>query len=314
MIHHVCRNIPQEYDEPDFPGGILLTGTMHTLLAITISICIRFAPFVLAFPLLAHASLPQSSSVPGGVAVIPLGSVNTDSDLPQAWLGEQPVLVTSDQDQWYAVVGLSLDIAPGAHQLRVQIDGETKEQDFMVGTKDYPEQRITIKDKSKVQLSPEDEARAVSEIAVILDLKHYWRDAQDTDLAFVLPAKGRLSGHFGLRRIFNGEPRSPHAGLDMAVAQGTPVKSSAQGRVLAVDDYFFNGKTIFVDHGNGLITMYCHLDRFDVKAGETVSKGQQIGLSGKTGRATGPHLHWSVILNGAMVDPELFIPAKRRRQ
>jgi len=314
MIHHVCRTIPQEYDEPDLPGGIFLKGTMHTLLAITIRICIRFAPFVLVFPLLAHASLPQSSSVPGGVAVILLGSVNTGFDLPQAWLGEQPVLVTSEQDQWYAVVGLALDTAPGAHQLRVQIDGETKVQDFVVGTKDYPEQRITIKDKSKVQLSPEDEARAVSEIAVIMDLKHYWRDAQDTDLAFVLPADGRLSGHFGLRRIFNGEPRSPHAGLDMAVAQGTPVKASAQGRVLAVDDYFFNGKTIFVDHGNGLITMYCHLDRFDVKAGETVGKGQQIGLSGKTGRATGPHLHWSVILNGAMVDPELFIQAERRRQ
>jgi murein DD-endopeptidase MepM/ murein hydrolase activator NlpD len=89
--------------------------------------------------------------------------------------------------------------------------------------------------------------------------------------------------------------------------------SSAPGTVLAVDDYFFNGKTIFVDHGNGLITMYCHLDQFDVQAGDIVNKGQQLGLSGMTGRASGPHLHWSVILNGAMVDPALLIPAEKIR-
>jgi murein DD-endopeptidase MepM/ murein hydrolase activator NlpD len=100
----------------------------------------------------------------------------------------------------------------------------------------------------------------------------------------------------------------------VAVARGTPIKASAQGVVLAVDDYFFNGKTIFIDHGNGLITMYCHLERIDVQAGETVSKGQLLGLSGITGRATGPHLHWSIVLNGVMVDPELFIPAKHLRQ
>jgi murein DD-endopeptidase MepM/ murein hydrolase activator NlpD len=84
--------------------------------------------------------------------------------------------------------------------------------------------------------------------------------------------------------------------------------------VLAIGDYFFNGKTIFVDHGNGLITMYCHLKRIDVLTGQTVDKGQRLGLSGQTGRATGPHLHWSVILNGAMVDPELFIMAKQDHQ
>ena len=212
------------------------------------------------------------------------------------------------------MVGLSLDATPGSHQLRVTIGSVTKTLDFEVNTKNYPEQHITLEDTSKIQLSAEDEARADREIAVIQELKHHWRAAQDTDLAFILPVKGKLVGRFGLRRFFNGEPRSPHVGLDVAVARGTPIKASAQGRVLAVDDYFFNGRTIFVDHGNGLITMYCHLERIDVKAGETVRKGQRIGLSGKTGRVTGPHLHWSVVLNGVMVNPELFIPAKHRRQ
>ena len=287
---------------------------MQKLTAITLRIRFHFGLLVLAFPLLAHASLPLSSSVPGGVAVIPLSGVSAGAETPQTWLGDQPVLVTSDHDEWYAVVGLPLDITPGTHQLRVRIGGITKAQDFVVNSKDYPEQRITLKDKSKVELSAADEDRAVREIAAIRKLKLHWRAVQHTDLAFIMPVKGALSSGFGLRRFFNGEPRAPHAGLDVAVPRGTPVKASGRGKVLAVGNYFFNGKTIFIDHGDGLITMYCHLDRIGVKAGEKVNRGQRIGRSGMTGRATGPHLHWSVILNGAMVDPDLFIQAKRQRR
>jgi len=207
------------------------------------------------------------------------------------------------------VCGGRLDVTPGPQELRVQTGGISKTLDFVVNPKDYPEQRITLADKSKVELSPEDEARADREYNAIIELKHHWRAAKDTDLALILPVKGELSSQFGLRRFFNDEPRSPHSGIDLAVKRGTPVKASARGRVLAVGNYFFNGKTVFIDHGNGLITMYCHLDRISVKAGQRVRKGQRIGLSGMTGRATGPHLHLSVVLNGAMVDPELFLPA-----
>jgi len=287
------------------------------LIAIALRIC-RFVPasvfiFALAISGLAHAGLPQASNVPGGIAIIPLAGLSGSAEAPQSWLGDQPVLVTSDNNEWYAVVGLPLDITPGVHQLRVKIGDETKTLDFVVNPKDYPEQHITMEDTSKIQLSAADQARADREIAVIMELKRHWRVAQDTDLAFIMPAQGELAGRFGVHRFFNGEPRAPHAGLDVAVARGTRVKASAQGRVLAVADYFFNGKTVFLDHGNGLITMYCHLDRIDVVAGATVRKGQHIGLSGKTGRATGPHLHWSVVLNGAMVDPELFVQGKRER-
>ena len=290
---------------------------MPTFITFNCRICSWFGllffafSFAFVFTGLAHASLPLSSNVPGGIAIIPLGSVSASADTPQSWLGDQPVLVTSDQNQWVAVVGLPLDMTPGSHELRVQMSGVTKTLNIVVTPKNYPEQRITLKDKGKVQLSAENEARADREIAVIKKFKRHWRAAQDTDLAFILPVEGKLSSRFGLRRFFNEQPRAPHVGLDVAVARGTPIKASAQGQVLAIDDYFFNGKTIFLDHGNGLITMYCHLDRIDVKADETVSKGQPIGLSGETGRATGPHLHWSVVLNGAMVDPELFIPVRR---
>ncbi|HLP96877.1 MAG TPA: peptidoglycan DD-metalloendopeptidase family protein [Sideroxyarcus sp.] len=281
------------------------TAELNAYGSAMLRLCLKLALLVL--PLMAQASLPQALSVPGGIAVIPLGSVASSAAAPQAWLGEQPVLVTADKDEWYAVVGLSLNTPPGSHALQIKIAGESKTYLFEVNPKSYPEQRITIKDKGKVQLSPADAARAKREIAAIMELKRHWRSAQDTDPALLLPAEGRLGGRFGSRRFFNGEPRAPHAGLDVAVPSGTPVRASSHGVVLAVDDYFFNGKTVFLDHGNGLITMYCHLERVDVKAGDKVGKGQPLGLSGRTGRATGPHLHWSVVLNGEMIDPELLI-------
>lgn len=275
----------------------------------------RFTLFILlAFPLLAHASLPKASNVPGGVALIPLGSAPAGARKPQAWFGEQPVLVTSDQGRWYAVVGLPLDLKPGRYELSIKTEGAAKTQRFSVKNKAYPEQHITLKDSSKVDLSKEDLARTEREIGEIKQLKHHWRDAEDTDLALAMPAEGKRGSAFGLRRFFNGEPRLPHAGLDVVVDRGTPVKAGAPGQVLAANEYFFNGKTVFVDHGNGLITMYCHMDRIDVQPGQNVTKGQVLGLSGMTGRATGPHIHWSVVLNGAMVDPELFLPPDPTRE
>ena len=266
------------------------------------------AVFLLALSLPLRAlALPEESSVPGGIALVQLGAVTPNSAKPRAWLGEQPVWVSADHGQWVAVVGLALDLAPGAHNLRVD-DGELQRQvEFDVRPKNYPAQHIRLKDSSKVTLSPADEARAVAEIAEIQKLKRHWRDEDADDLQFIQPAAGRLASRFGLRRFFNGEARAPHSGLDVAIGRGTPVKATARGTVLAVDDYFFNGKTVFVDHGNGLISMVCHLDRIDVQAGDPVSQGQRVGLSGMTGRASGPHLHWSMVLNGVMVDPALFI-------
>jgi murein DD-endopeptidase MepM/ murein hydrolase activator NlpD len=267
---------------------------------------------LLALSLSVHA-LPESSNVPGGVLVLPLGSTSVIADKPPAWFEEQPVLVTAENGEWYAVVGLPLDSVPVMHELKVQLAHETVLLPFDIRPKAYPEQYVTLKDNSKVELSPADLARAEREIAAITELKQHWRKAPDTDLDFMLPAQGELGGRFGARRFFNGQMRKPHAGLDVRAEGGQPVVASAAGVVLAVEDYFFNGKTVFVDHGNGLITMYCHLRRFDVKVGQTVRKGQRVGRVGQTGRASGPHLHWSVVLNGAMVDPELFITAVQPR-
>lgn len=274
---------------------------MNTIL---ISLCA--ALFAVSLSALA---LPESSNVPGGVVVLPLGSVSAIANKPQAWFEDKPVLVTAENGQWYAVVGLPLDAEPVMHELKIQIGLDTMLQPFDIRPKAYPEQYVSLKDTSKVDLSPKDLARAEREIAAITELKQHWRAAPDTDLDFMLPAKGELGGRFGARRFFNGQMRKPHSGLDVRADSGQPVMASAAGVVLAVEDYFFNGRTVFVDHGNGLITMYCHLKRFNVKVGRKVRKGQRLGLVGQTGRASGPHLHWSVVLNGVMVDPELFIAA-----
>ena len=280
------------------PGG--LARLAFSFASLALSLVLLLAPGI-------AAALPKALSVPGGVALIPLGARISGAPAPQAWFGDQPVFVTADQDRWLAVVGIALDVPPGTQTLRVRDAAGERALSFEVTTKRYPEQHIRLKDSGKVQLAPDDEARALGEIETIRALKRHWRETAHTESDFIRPVTGRLSSRFGLRRVFNGEPRAPHVGIDLAVPRGTPVAAGAAGVVLAVDDYFFNGKTVFVDHGNGLITMYCHLDRIDVHAGDAVSGGQRLGLSGMTGRASGPHLHWSVILNGAMVDPELFL-------
>jgi murein DD-endopeptidase MepM/ murein hydrolase activator NlpD len=126
---------------------------------------------------------------------------------------------------------------------------------------------------------------------------------------FDKPVNGPLSSPFGLRRFFNGEERNPHSGLDFAAKTGTPIKTPAAGKVILTGNYFFNGKTVFVDHGQGLISMFCHLSQIDVTVGDELSRGAVLGKVGSTGRATGPHLHWNVSLNDARVDPSIFIGA-----
>jgi murein DD-endopeptidase MepM/ murein hydrolase activator NlpD len=261
------------------------------------------------------AAYPLAAPVPGGIARVRLPGVAGKTP-PLAFLGAQPVWVVAEEGHWLAIVGLALDTPEGTHSLRVTDGDNEVSVPFKVNAKNYPAQRIRLKDGSKVTLSDADETRALREIEQIQRLKAHWRAATDTDSDFLRPADGRLASRFGLRRFFNGEPRAPHSGLDFAVARGTPLNAVAGGRILAIGEYFFNGKTVFIDHGNGLITLYCHLDRIDVRAGDPIAKGQHIALSGMTGRASGPHVHWAVVLNGVMVDPELFLkqPAEKHRR
>lgn len=242
--------------------------------------------------------------VPGGVAVVDLGDA---AQRPAARYRDRPVLVLrEDGRRWIAVVGLPLTVKAGREQLQLD-DGSTRS--FAVAARHYREQRITLKNQQQVTPNAANLARIERELAVQNDAYRQFSARQPSNLLFDRPVNGPLSSPFGLRRFFNGEERNPHSGLDFAVPAGTPVKAPAAGRVILVGDYFFNGKTVFVDHGQGLISMFCHLSKVDVQLGQELPRGGVVGRVGATGRATGPHMHWNVSLNDARVDPAIFIGA-----
>ena len=260
----------------------------------------RFALVLLLSHAVTAFALPRHSPVPGGIAVIDLGPASQTA--PTARWGEQPIAIVRDNGRWFALLGIPLDTLPG--ELDIMVSGTIKR--VTVQIKNYPEQRLTIKDKRKVEPNPDDLARIEREKEVTDAIKRRFSGSPPaTD--FALPANGPLSSRFGLRRVFNGLPRNPHAGLDVAVGTGAPITAPADGVVANVGDYFFNGNTVFIDHGQGLITAYMHLSRTDVRAGQAIKKGERLGAVGATGRVTGPHLHWAVILNNTPVDPELFL-------
>lgn len=259
-----------------------------------------------ALPLRALA-LPQAEPVPGGIAIIPLEIDDGDS-VPQVYYNGARTLVMRDAGRWQAVVGIPLSVEPGEQSIQLRVNGKMLTQAFAVRDKQYATQHLTLKDKRKVEPAPEDLVRIEKETAEINAALAQWSDSAEVDTAFAPPAEGPLSSPFGLRRYFNDQPRKPHSGLDFAADMGAPVHAPAAGRVIGTGDYFFNGNTVFIDHGQGLVTMYCHLSRIAVKSGQILARGDSIGAAGMSGRATGPHLHWGVSLNRTLVDPALFLP------
>jgi murein DD-endopeptidase MepM/ murein hydrolase activator NlpD len=257
----------------------------------------------------AHALPLDITPVPGGIAVIRLpDDVNTDT---LRYSGRQ-VLVTQQDGADYAVIGLSLGTKPGRYHLQGRTTrGKALSLAFTVESKQYEEQRITIKDKRKVNPEKRDLERIGREKKKIDAALEHWSDRDRVVVDLQLPVEGVTSSPFGLRRFFNDQPRNPHSGLDIAAAEGTPIRAPAPGTVIETGDFFFNGNTVLIDHGQGLVTMYCHMSAIDVQPGTTVATGDIIGKVGMTGRVTGPHLHWGVSLNDARIDPALLLPTEQ---
>jgi hypothetical protein len=260
----------------------------------------------------ARAALPESRPVPGGIAVVAVASPSGTA--PEVHFNGQRVLVVREDGAWHAVVGLSLSLEPGAHELSVaDANGQAGQTvTVTVEGKQYDEQHLTVSNARHVDPSPKDLRRIRREGKILNRAFAVWSETLLDELSFDLPVSGRFSAAFGLRRYFNDQPRQAHSGLDIAAPVGTPVVAPAAGVVLEVGNFFFNGRTVILDHGQGLITMYNHLNRIRVKKGQRVARSQRIGTVGKTGRVTGAHLHWSVSLNNARVDPALFLPAPVR--
>lgn len=247
--------------------------------------------------------------VPGGVAVLGLGDAERAPEV--TFQGRRVLVVREEGRQWIAVVGIPLSAKPGEQQVSVGDGQGRRKLSFRVGAKEYAAQRITLKNQRQVEPNPDDMKRIEREMAEQSAANRGYRaGVVPSNLLLDRPVDGgRLSSPFGLRRFFNGQERNPHSGLDFAVPAGTPIKAPAAGTVVLVGDYFFNGKTVFLDHGQGFVSMFCHMSAIDVKVGDEVPRGGVVGKVGATGRATGPHLHWNVSLNDARVDPAIFIGA-----
>ncbi len=254
------------------------------------------------------AKLPQAALVPGGIAEIPVSPMELPE--PKVYYNNNRVLVVEQQGQWLAVVGIPLTATPGAQSLSVHTDAETRDVSFNIEDKHYPEQSLTKKHARWAnKLSAAELKRLQKETEKIAQIKSTWSE-RPVDLDFKPPVTGQISGGFGLKRYFNDNPRQQHNGLDIAAKPGAPVHAAANGAVIGVGDFFFNGKSVFVDHGQGLISVYQHLNKIRVKPGQSLKQGDLIGAVGATGRVTGPHLHWMVYLNAEAVDPTLFVPGQ----
>ena len=253
-------------------------------------------------------ALPEQAAIPGGVVIVPLSA--EDLAKPVVKYRKKPVAVVKSDGQWLAIVGVPLGAKIGTQRLTVTQAGEISRALFEIQDKAYPTQHITIKNKRKVNPNKLDMKRINKESARIKSALRHWTDKAELPLQFAWPIEGRVSGLFGRRRVFNGQARRPHSGMDIAAPTGTEIHAPAEGIVRGTGDYFFNGKTVFIDHGQGLVTMFCHLDRIDVQDGQIIEQGNVIGTVGATGRVTGPHLHLGVSLNDARVEPRLFFPER----
>jgi murein DD-endopeptidase MepM/ murein hydrolase activator NlpD len=238
---------------------------------------------------------------PGGIAIIDLGAAGGQP--PVVEYDGRRVLVMQDGGRWRAAVGIPLDAAPGEASIRLE-DGTSRV--FVVGEHAYAEQRLQVA-RNYVSLSDEQLARVARERDIIDAALSSWRESAIDDIRLRPPVDGPRSSSFGLRRVFNDEPRAPHKGMDIAASEGTPVVAPRDGIVTATGDFYFNGNTVIIDHGQGFVTMYCHLSRIGVSAGDRLSAGDPVGAVGKTGRVTGAHLHFGTYLNGTAVDPALLL-------
>lgn len=246
-----------------------------------------------------HAQLPKQSLRAGGIAVIPLAT-----DVNQVRYNNQPVLITQPNQIRYAIFGIPLSTPLGSLQLQtnsapIQIE---------IGAFKYAEQRLNVKNQDYVDPNQDQLARYATEAKEQNDIYSSFSKGLAADFpSFIRPTAGKFSNSFGRKRFFNGEERAPHSGLDIPAPVGQKVVAPASGTVVGTGNYFFNGQTVLIDHGQGLISMFCHLSEIKVQKGQTIKQGEVLGLVGKTGRVTGPHLHWGMSLNNARVDPQLFL-------
>jgi murein DD-endopeptidase MepM/ murein hydrolase activator NlpD len=265
----------------------------------------------------ANQHLPANNAIPGGIAVLPLDLKTIQA--PVVYFNGKQVLVVKyhspieQQLNWMAIVGIPITTKPGIQKISIHANPTTYntfkinlEKTFLVSKKLYPQEVLKIDPNLVYPSSPTDQLRIKKETESIKQAYRYWSQLVP-NLKLHQPVLGRKSSVFGLNRILNGKKKGYHSGLDLAAPIGTPIYAAAAGQVILTGNFFYTGNTIFIDHGQSLITSYFHLHTIDVAEGDTIAANSAIGTVGATGRVTGPHLHWSVSLNDARINPELFL-------
>ncbi|MBN2032374.1 MAG: peptidoglycan DD-metalloendopeptidase family protein [Deltaproteobacteria bacterium] len=221
------------------------------------------------------------------------------------WLGGPVFLVPESEGKgWYGFLGVDLSADPGKAYLEVDLSpsGEKQRAELTVVAKDWGVRVLTLP-KAMVEPDKKTMDRVKKESRIMEETLKTPSSAPRWNGPFKRPLEGEVVGPFGRRSIINELPRSPHSGVDLRAAKGTPVQSIHNGKVVLVGEHFFSGKSVVIDHGGAIQSMYFHLEKILVEKGEEVAGGQVIGLVGATGRATGPHLHFGMRVNGARVDP-----------
>jgi murein DD-endopeptidase MepM/ murein hydrolase activator NlpD len=261
-------------------------------------------PLLLAFPALPAPDAPADA--PGRVARLHLGSAEAP---PRATLDGRRLMVRRERGEWVALAGIPLSAKAGA-KLQVEVtygSGKREVRRVAVIAKKYATQHLTVP-ADQAELPADQVALYQQQREHLAQVLRTFTEAGPAGLDLLQPVEGRRSGTFGLRRVINGAARNPHNGMDIAAPTGTPVAAAIAGRVIDAGDYLFLGRTLVLDHGQGLLTLYAHLNAIHAAPGESVAAGATIGEVGMTGRVTGPHLHFSVYLNAVSVDPEIFLP------
>jgi murein DD-endopeptidase MepM/ murein hydrolase activator NlpD len=243
----------------------------------------------------------------GDVARITVTCPFTVTALSYDFHGINATLFKDEHGGYSGFIPVAMNHTPGPTNLVITLQNadnttSTLKASFEVLTKDFPVQHLTV-DESKSTLSKENLERHNHERALILKMFTQSQPTQLWGKSFTQPLQGRLSTPFGVKRFINKQPRNPHSGVDIAAPSGTPVKASAAGVVSLTGEHFFAGKSVYIDHGQDIFSMYFHLDSIAVQDGQTVAKGDIIGRVGATGRATGPHLHWGVRMYDTPIDP-----------
>jgi len=238
---------------------------------------------------------------PGEVVLVTVTAAASEAPVTiRAFDREWPAYAV-DRGRWRALVGIDLDTRAGRYDLVVTTRSGGVHHPLAVRARTFPTRRLTV-DPDLVNPPPEARERIDRETR---ELNEVWRASSADRLwtTFVRPVPDEANSAFGTRSVYNGEARSPHTGADFLSPAGRPVKAPAGGRVVLADARYFTGNTVVIDHGMGLFSLLAHLSEIDVQPGATVAAGDVVGKVGATGRVTGPHLHWTVRLHGARVDP-----------